>query len=76
MAKTKSRTEQCLYCNHFGFCLIPWGTKCKRQGGKKIPCVKSMPFELRPKGKKKQQKPNNKIIKISESIRTKKTIWG
>ncbi len=76
MAKTKVRTEKCLCCRHFGFCLIPWGAECKRQGGRKTPRLKSLPFELWPKVKKKQEKTDSKVVTMYESIRTKKTNWG
>lgn len=36
-----SVTGRCLSCVHYGYCLIYWGAECKRQGGKKIPRVKS-----------------------------------
>jgi len=76
MAKIKVRNEKCLCCRHFGFCLIPWGAECKRQGGKKIPSMKSLPLKLLPRAKKKQDRPNNKIINMYGLIRTKKINWG
>ncbi len=76
MTKTMVQTEKCPYCKHFDFCLIPWGAECKRQGGKKIPKMKSLSLALRPKANKKSEKPNNKIINRHDSIRTKKVNWG
>lgn len=45
----KKRYHQCLFegCPnaHFNKCKVFWGVKCNRQGGKKIPILKSK-YEL------------------------------
>ncbi|MFA7076838.1 MAG: hypothetical protein WC147_00275 [Syntrophomonas sp.] len=43
MIKAQAATEKCLSCIHYGYCAIYWGADCKRQGGKKIPRMKSRP---------------------------------
>jgi hypothetical protein len=83
MNKMKSPTENgiknCLSCSHFGYCIIYWGADCKRQGGKRIPRMKSMPFEERQNVDKqewkKPDKPWKPTIEIFESIRTKVANW-
>jgi len=75
--------EYCLSCAHFQFCLVYWGTDCKRQGGNKIPRMKSKRVEERRMADRQQSKkhkpmntkPKNQIIKISEPIRTKAANW-
>ena len=79
MKRIEFLNETCLYCNHFGFCMVNWGLKCKRQGGKKIPRLKSRSF-------KERQKEDHKISnrpdrsrhinnRVNEPIRTKAVNW-
>ncbi len=76
---TENGKEKCLSCSHFAFCLIYWGANCKRQGGKKIPRLKSMPVQGREKMAKqewtKPKKSWNHTIEMFESIRTKVANW-
>ncbi len=69
---TENRVENCLFCSHFGYCLIYWGADCKRQGGHSIPRLKSTQVEKSPDFCKQAGKPT---IQISESIRTKVANW-
>jgi len=41
---TKSNTDKkaCLSCRHFKYCRVYWGVNCKRQGGTRIPRMKSL----------------------------------
>ncbi len=73
MAKTKMRTEKCFCCRHFGYCLIPWGTKCKRQGGKKTPRLKSRSVVEKKKTDKSESRKQK--VEIFEPIRTKAVSW-
>jgi len=83
MTKIESQTKHCpklcRSCTHFGFCLVYWGTKCKRQGGKEIPRMKTKPIEAKKKVNKqeakKPEKPRKQIIEMFEPIRTKLANW-
>ena len=83
MAKKESQTEyymeKCRLCTHFEFCRVYWGTKCKRQGGKEIPRMKTKPIEIIKKVNKqevkKPQNPRKQIIEMFEPIRTKLANW-
>lgn len=82
-----SCTQNCSSCVHFDYCLINWGTECKRQGGNKIPRMKSKAVNAKSKvNPKKSNKsgrseksmnnnPRNKIFKMVEPIRTKVANW-
>ncbi len=79
-SQKKSHTGNCLFCIHGRFCLVNWGTDCKRQGGKKIPRLKSA-FGKDKVDKQEVKKTNisRKFIKqkkvFSEPIRTKTANW-
>jgi len=84
MAKVESQNEICLSCGHYNFCSIYWGPKCKRQGGLKIPRMKSRPVEERQTLSKQYMKQdrtrfkikqNSQAIKQMEPIRTKMVNW-
>lgn len=83
MTKIESQTEHCTEfcrsCTHFGFCLVDWGTKCKCQGGKEIPRMRTNRIKAKKKENKqvvqKPQKPRKQIIEIFEPIRTKMVYW-
>ena len=69
--------EICHSCTDFGYCLVKWGLECKRQGGTKIPRMKSMSCEKictldNQVSKHKAKKPT---IVISEPIRTRVANW-
>jgi len=75
--KIDIQDEMCSSCVHFGYCLVYWGVKCKRQGGNKIPRMKSS-LELSNKNKPPKLKNNklkNRSVKIYEPIRTKAATW-
>lgn len=76
--------DNCKSCNHYGFCLTLWGTECKRQGGHRIPRLKTTSVRASKKrlGKKhlceKTKLPNGKAqqkINTFESIKTRKVSW-
>lgn len=83
-SQTGNCVGNCLSCVHFGYCLVYWGTECKRQGGTKIPRMKSKRVEARSKvDRNKSRKsdrsnstdPRNKVIQMVEPIRTKVANW-
>lgn len=41
MGQIDSYTKDCSSCCHFGFCVVYWNADCKRQGGSRIPRLKS-----------------------------------
>jgi len=41
MRKMELRMGKCLSCHDLRFCVVRWGPECRRQGGKKIPRMKS-----------------------------------
>jgi hypothetical protein len=90
MAKLESQASYCNSCCHFDFCQVNWGPGCKRQGGKKIPRLKSIAVEAKqtisktkmvskntekPKKYEKPVKPERKIVEKFEPIRTKVVCW-
>ncbi len=79
MAEKEIEAETCLSCDHFGFCMVYWGAECKRQGGKKIPRMKSMSLagkrRLDKWDAKKQKEPKNLTVEMFEPIRTKIANW-
>lgn len=74
-----SPKETCLACDHFGFCQVYWGIDCKRQGGYKIPRMKSLSKETKLKIKmpeaEQPKKQRDKKFQILEPIRTRVAIW-
>lgn len=81
MTQIKSRAETCYSCDNFKFCLVHWGPECKRQGGVKIPRIKSMPVARKhPLPVVKKQKVEKKVnlkpgVKRIEPIITKIANW-
>jgi len=89
MAKNAVCKETCLSCIHAKFCLVHWGTECKRQGGKRIPrmrsikvkgkqnaskSVKDVPAKKKPVNKK-LEKPRQIIFNLFEPIITRVANW-
>ena len=71
-------TESCRSCTHFEFCLVYWDTKCKRQGGKEIPRMRTKPIEAIKKVNKQESQSwkagetrGKQIIEMFEPIRIK-----
>lgn len=62
----------CVSCNHFGFCKIYWGTECKRQGGGRIPRLKSMKAQAMWQANNKEQ--NGSIMTVIQSTKTSEPI--
>ncbi len=89
MVKSESligkQTVKCFSCSHFNFCLVYWGADCKRQGGNRIPRLKSsldkVVRERRQQLSKSEEpkKVNNNSrqlnLKLIEPIRTKVAAW-
>jgi hypothetical protein len=78
MKKDEQQPLTCPSCNFFGYCQIYWGSKCKRQGGTKIPRMKAMSREQKQKLRKKKEenhRPKHDMPEIFESICTKVTHW-
>jgi len=78
-SQTEHCTENCRSCNHFKFCSVYLGAKCKRQGGKMIPRMKTRPIKAIKKANKQEaQKPEKlrkQIIEMFEPIKTKLPNW-
>ena len=84
MSQLESNTKDCPSCCHFGFCMVYWETDCKRQGGTKIPRMKSDPNQInirRDKKSSEEQKVAKTVPKpkkqnaMFEPIRTKVANW-
>lgn len=89
MSILEARNSICLSCKQFSFCIMHWGADCKRQGGKKIPRMKSVPHELRwqvdtpaqsnkcdrPEKPEKSAKASSQIKQRFEKIKTKLMTW-
>jgi tRNA(Arg) A34 adenosine deaminase TadA len=71
---------QCSACTHFGYCKIYWGPECKRQGGDKIPLLKSAKEKFnyetnQPVLAKPETESANRRFKQYEPIRTRVVYW-
>ena len=79
MTNMELRRENCDSCNHSMFCMIYWGKECRRQGGNRIPRMKSMMTPARRKADNKEQnrsvRPENQRTNTSEPIRTLVVNW-
>jgi hypothetical protein len=77
MTQMELRMETCLSCADLGYCLVRWGPECKRQGGTKIPRMKSMADDKKRTVEKQVSKHINKKTKIDifEPIRTRVANW-
>ena len=79
MAKLESQASFCMSCYHVKFCQVNWGSDCKRQGGKKIPRMKFIAVKEKPTipetVSKNKEKPEEKINKIFDPIKTKVVCW-
>ena len=83
-SQVRTSTEGCSPCVHFDFCLVNWGTKCKRQGGTKIPRMKSRYTEetiivdlrtLKKPDRPLNTFPRKKTVELVDPIRTKAFNW-
>jgi len=76
MTQMEFRMKTCISCADLGYCLVRWGPECKRQGGTKIPRMKSMAANkiLNVKNQVKHT-PNKPAIEIFEPIRTRAANW-
>ncbi|MEA4926106.1 MAG: hypothetical protein VB084_12455 [Syntrophomonadaceae bacterium] len=85
-----SINEKCLDCNHLGYCQPYWGIACKRQGGNRLPRLKSVytkqdlpdksVYTTRDLSEKKQKTIQpDKMYKhkrsLSQPIKTKQVNW-
>ena len=69
MNKIESKAETCLSCGHYGYCLVYWGAECKRQGGNRIPRLKSMLVEAILKMAQKEfEKPEKAPNRVFEMV--------
>lgn len=80
MNKQAERKNYCDdFCNHVYRCSVHWGAECKRQGGKRIPRMKSVPNEFlqepaEPRVETQQTK-RNRIKEVLNTVRTKAAGW-
>lgn len=82
MLLKESPARVCVSCHDYKFCSVFWGTDCKRNGGNKIPRMKSIKLKNSPivekeKITRQDTKFENKKKRINliEPIRTKSTMW-
>ncbi len=71
--------EKCLDCTHLGYCQPYWGAACKRQGGDRLPRLKSVWAQLQPSENdminvQPQQLKKTKIS-LYQPIKTKHVNW-
>lgn len=76
-SQIKSCTENCESCIHYGYCLIFWGSECKRQGGHRIPRLNTTPQEAIKKKmvEKNYDMKRKQTFDLSEPIRTRRAAW-
>jgi len=81
MAKIEVQVETCHSCHDAGYCIVHWGAACKRQGGNRIPRMKTTKIkemdklEARKQQPNKPEKPKKKNRIGFEMIRTKAANW-
>ncbi len=81
MDKMVMAIESCLACHDSKYCKVRWGTACKRQGGKRIPRMKTITvkkiYHIEAKKHKlnKLEERKTKDNGVFEPIRTKAVIW-
>lgn len=81
MRDLEIQTDPCLSCHDSGYCILHWGAACKRQGGNRIPRMKTTKIEEMDKLEAKKQKsnkpekPRKKNSPSFEPIRTKVANW-
>ncbi|PKM76492.1 MAG: hypothetical protein CVU90_12560 [Firmicutes bacterium HGW-Firmicutes-15] len=74
MTQSELRLEKCLSCPDLGYCMVRWGPECKRQGGTKIPRMKTTTAETRQEADK-QPVSKKTMISMFEPIRTRVANW-
>lgn len=79
MNKQSERNQHCdKYCRQYHRCAVHWGTDCKRQGGRKIPRMKSYPQEFVAETETPvtpRQEKRNRLKEALEAIKTKAVGW-
>ena len=77
MNKQAERTNHCdKYCRQYRRCAVHWGMDCKRQGGRKIPRMKSYPQEFAAEQETPvTQEKRNRFKEAFKNIRIKAVGW-
>jgi hypothetical protein len=86
ISKQFTINEKCLDCNHLGYCQPYWGAACRRQGGTRLPRLKSTGIQLKlseinlMKSQKRDSKNIPKKMKkvkpgLSQPIKTRPVNW-
>jgi hypothetical protein len=74
------RITTCTPCNHFHRCKVHWGSECRKQGGKRIPRMKSYPQEFHAELSEIQveakQEKRNRIREELDTVRTRVVGWN
>jgi hypothetical protein len=79
MAKIEFQIETCRACHDAAYCTVHWGPACKRQGGNRIPRMKTTNVTGLDKIEKEQpnkvEKPRKRKNVMVEPIRTRAANW-
>lgn len=81
MSKTDFKKDNnCQVCHHFGFCQMYWGIECKRQGGNRIPRLKTSSVRAINDLSKNKKTMHRKIepsyqMNSFEQIKTRRVNW-
>ncbi len=77
MNKQAERTNHCdKYCRQYRRCTVHWGTECKRQGGRRIPRMKSYPHEFAAEVEPPvTQEKRNRFKEVINTARAKVANW-
>jgi hypothetical protein len=84
MNKQAERAAHCeSYCPHVYRCTVHWGADCKRQGGQKIPRMKTVPREFvkepepaaEPVKIETRHEKRSRVREILDTVRTKVVGW-
>jgi len=75
------KDNKCHVCPHFGFCQIYWGAECKRQGGNRIPRLKTSSVTTINAVSQNKTPMRRKIdpsydLNLFEQIKTKRVNWA
>ncbi len=75
------RITACTPCNHFHRCKVHWGSECRKQGGRRIPRMKSYPQEMfdEPISEtvlETRQERRSRIREVLDTVRTRIVGWN
>jgi len=74
------RITTCTPCDHFHRCKVHWGAECRKQGGRRIPRMKSYPQKMFDEAVpeiqiENRQEKRSRLKEALNTVRTKVANW-